>query len=1668
MSNLAHGPKVRSLTPKESLATIECFKNNVLYGLRLNPDFRPYLAENFIFGKKTRTNPYRDLTDDITTATDDDNHEVITVIKSKEDKSVEVDWLLDQISNYAPNIPRNDIVKDSKSLNEVWQKIRLHYNKQQAGSLLNEVWNIKREIDETPQALFARIKQMYDDNLLTRDGLIHIEGTVTEDEELSPTLHNNIILHWLQVLHPELRELVTQRFITQLRDKTYATIFPEISRSVDSLLEELVSGSSACRVFTKKPYHNQSSQSRTSFQRKPNYDKPSYTPSYQKKRSCEFCRATGKRASHTHTIDECLYIKNLNLNNSAFAKQLECEEDLDEIQQHYEEFYGSTDDQAACFVEHIINRVNIDASPVLSLEKDHETFNATQDTGATCNVINEKTAKRMNAVIRPTTQRVRMADGKSSLEVLGETDVVLYRKKKPFHLSAIVCRNTDTDILAGMPFMKQNDVAVRPFSDEIIINGTEFVKYNPTRKPNGTLRRVTNFTVKSEKANVLLPGQSAEFTVLDLTGHVAVEPRWDSQCNRRIMKDSHMWPKPQVLPIINGHISLSNTSTEPIVIRRMEHICKLQPEITSQIEENLTCPTQTIADVNLPRIKKASDYSDRVSLNRDKQLSALEEESFKQILKTYDEVFNPVITRYNGKSGPCYVRVNMGTNLPPQRKGRLPFYGRNDLVELQSKFDELLANGVLSRPEEIGVIVENINPSFLVKKQPPSTDKRLVTDFSSIADFCRPTPSLMPDVDTILRSIASWKYLIKTDMSSAYHQIPMKKTSKKFCGVHTPYKGLMVYNVGCMGLPGVEVALEELTCLVLGDMVMEGKVSKIADDLFIGGNTPEELLSNFHLVLQKFLTNNIKLSAIKTIISPKEVTILGWSWSAGQLKASSHRLLALATSKKPENVTAMRSFLGAYRFLARVLKGYAKLLSPLESAIKSKNSKDKIVWTEQLSEAFAKAQEALSDAKIITIPCPTDTLCIVTDASICPGALGATLYAVRNGESKLAGFYNSKLPEYQTRWTPCEYEGLGIAASLNHFAPYIIQSTTKPQVYTDSKPCVQAVQKLKRGEFSASSRLSTFLSGVSRYQAQVSHISGSMNIPSDYASRQPLDCKSESCSVCKFIAETIDSVVQTITVDDVIEGRSRIPFTNRNTWIKVQEECRDLRKVKDFRKQGTTPNKKSKNLRSVRRYLSAEVLLAHDGLLIQHYTPPLSSVVERIVVPQQVLHGILTVLHLRLNHPTAHQLGKAFSRYFFALNIDKSIAEVTKGCHPCASIKDVPTAMLEQSTEDPPTSIGGRFAADIIKRCSQKICIIRETVTSYTLAELIPDETVKSVTECLIKQCNLLRPSPTTKITVRLDPAPAHQSMYKNLCNNSLLTKSNINLEIGRELNKNKNPVIDKGIREIHRELLLLTPMGGPITAAQLSQAIANLNTRYRRSGLSAHELWTQRDQNTGDQLPIKDREIIISQHKARKENHEHSQKSKAHGRPFRSSPEIKVGALVYIYQDRDKVTARQRYLVTNIKAKHVILRRFSTHLFGTKEYEAKLQDCYIVPSMEDARLPAREESRQLESGESSTDEDVISSPMKVQHNLRQPDMCASNSPTEDPTDTSVSEPEDLEEEIESESDITSDDETVLPGRQGTYTDDPDEVPPKNLVPATMERDKRTRKKPDKYGAWTS
>ena len=115
---------------------------------------------------------------------------------------------------------------------------------------------------------------------------------------------------------------------------------------------------------------------------------------------------------------------------------------------------------------------------------------------------------------------------------------------------------------------------------------------------------------------------------------------------------------------------------------------------------------------------------------------------------------------------------------PPQRKGRVPQYSRNQLVELQAKFDELEQAQVFRRPEDLGITVEYLNPSFLVKK--PSGGHRLETAFADVAEYIKPQPSQMPDVDSTLPTIAPWCYMIKTDLTHAFYQIPLYKSSLKY------------------------------------------------------------------------------------------------------------------------------------------------------------------------------------------------------------------------------------------------------------------------------------------------------------------------------------------------------------------------------------------------------------------------------------------------------------------------------------------------------------------------------------------------------------------------------------------------------------------------------------------------------------------------------------------------------------------------------------------------------------------------------------------------------------------------------------------------------------------------------------------------------------------------
>ena len=243
---MAHqrAPKQWALTKNETITSFNAWRQNLVYILSLDPGFAPLINTNW--QKKTAANPNRGYTNDGAGVDAADRRRAVQ-------KAYALEMMLGQVANFCPIISRNSIVKNSTSLDSIWQKIRLHFGFQSSGAHFLDFCNIKLQADEKPEDLFQRLTAFVEDNLLTTAGGIKHHGEdIAVDEELSPTLENTVVSIWLQLLHPGLPELVKQRFGAELRNQTVASLRPEISQSLNSLLDELrsIEDTRALRTYT--------------------------------------------------------------------------------------------------------------------------------------------------------------------------------------------------------------------------------------------------------------------------------------------------------------------------------------------------------------------------------------------------------------------------------------------------------------------------------------------------------------------------------------------------------------------------------------------------------------------------------------------------------------------------------------------------------------------------------------------------------------------------------------------------------------------------------------------------------------------------------------------------------------------------------------------------------------------------------------------------------------------------------------------------------------------------------------------------------------------------------------------------------------------------------------------------------------------------------------------------------------------------------------------------------------------------------------------------------------------------------------------------------------------------------------------------------------------------
>ena len=447
-------PKQKELTRCETITSFNAWQGQLLYVLSFNKSFAPFLVPGCTWAKYSSVNPHRGFEDDAAT--------VVNGL-TRAQKVRNLDLFLGQIANYAPIISRNQITKNSVSLDDIWKRLKEHYGIQTSGGKFIDLVQIRLNPGERYEDLYQRILAFFEDNLLTVGcGLTHHGVGVTVSEELTPSMENMVVLSWLEKIHVGLPGLVKQKYGAELRNRTLASLKSEISAAMESLLTEVSSADGAnsnSRVMRASAYNNNSSNSRQRLGQQRSVP------------LCTLCNAE-KRKNTSHWLSACPFLPEGDRrrfqqgSGRGNSRMRQVGVDGEEI---YEEDEEEVDDYQTennpCFVDApaVHRRVTTRRSPHLECFFNRILVSVCLDTGAESNLVSNKFVTSVGIPVHPATQGAVQADAKTPMGIVGAVKgVILSRGPHKFLLDALVSEKDIGDVIGGKSFLEDNDIAVRP------------------------------------------------------------------------------------------------------------------------------------------------------------------------------------------------------------------------------------------------------------------------------------------------------------------------------------------------------------------------------------------------------------------------------------------------------------------------------------------------------------------------------------------------------------------------------------------------------------------------------------------------------------------------------------------------------------------------------------------------------------------------------------------------------------------------------------------------------------------------------------------------------------------------------------------------------------------------------------------------------------------------------------------------------------------------------------------------------------------------------------------------------------------------------------------------------------------------------------------------------
>ena len=480
---------------------------------------------------------------------------------------------------------------------------------------------------------------------------------------------------------------------------------------------------------------------------------------------------------------------------------------------------------------------------------------------------------------------------------------------------------------------------------------------------------------------------------------------------------------------------------------------------------------KTRHDVRSCEEKKRSNSDNLLELSH---LTHKQKQEILSIVKGYPSVFTSKMGLTNELEYEIVLEDNKPVRLPPYR------LSPPRLKVMKEHIDKLLDDGVI-RPSKSNYS----SPIFLVPKG--EKEFRPVVDYRVLNSKILVDSTPLPDLHSCFHWFSNARFFTSLDLNSAYHQIPLAESCRKYTAFATDWN---LYEF-CRVPFGIAVGAQVLTRLldkIFSDIKFKF-IYNYLDDLVIYSNTFEEHLIHIREVLDRLKKANLTVKLSKVKFASQELSFLGHRISPAGISIDQERTRAIRNFPPPKDAKGIARFVGMVNYFHKFIPQLAEIASPL-NVLRRKG--EKFVWGPDQQQAFDQLKEKIMNPPVLGIADFSRKFILQTDA--CGSAVAAVLLQEFPEGRKPIAYASRTLSRQEKKFSIYELEALAVLFGIEKFRLYLEHAEF--DLHTDNQALSYVLARPRK-----SGRLARWAVRISAFKFKVTHLRSSQNVIADTLSR---------------------------------------------------------------------------------------------------------------------------------------------------------------------------------------------------------------------------------------------------------------------------------------------------------------------------------------------------------------------------------------------------------------------------------------------------------------------------------------------------------------------------------------------------------------------------------------